>query len=70
MVTLDCRWSVVCQILSVLTDASAKLKKCGSKGTIVPHKTYESNFIHRNFVQIGKQHSRYKAILSPNVLLQ
>jgi len=29
-----------------------------------PPKNYESNFIHHNFVQFGKQHSRYKAILS------
>ena len=35
-----------------------------------PPKTYESNFIHHNFVQFEKQHSRYKAILSSNVLSQ
>ena len=29
-----------------------------------PTTTYESNFIHHNFVQIGKQHSLYKAIFS------
>jgi len=28
-----------------------------------PLKTCESNFIHHDFVQLGKQHSRYKAIL-------
>jgi len=33
-------------------------------------KTYESNFIHHDFVQFGKQHSRYKAILSSIVLSQ
>jgi len=27
-------------------------------------KTYESNFIRHSFIQFGKQHSRYKAILS------
>ena len=32
-------------------------------------KTYESNFIHHNFVQFGK-HSRYKAVLSSTVLSQ
>ena len=33
-------------------------------------KTYKSNFSHHDFVQVRKQHSRYKAILSPIVLLQ
>jgi len=37
-------------------------------GAIVPPKTYESKFIHDDFVQFGKQHSRYKAILPPIVL--
>ena len=30
-------------------------------GTIASPKTYESNFIHHDFVKFGKQHSRYKA---------
>jgi len=29
-----------------------------------PPKTSENNFIHHDFLQFGKQHSRYKAILS------
>jgi len=29
-----------------------------------PTKTYKNNFIHHNFVQIGKQHLQYKAIFS------
>jgi len=33
-------------------------------------KTYGINFIHHNFVQRGKQHSWYKAILSSTVSLQ
>jgi len=33
-------------------------------------KTYESNFIHPEFAQFGKQHSRYNAILSSIVLSQ
>ena len=33
-------------------------------------KTYESNFIHNDFVQFRKQHSRLKAILSSIVLSQ
>ena len=31
-------------------------------------KTYESNFIHHDLVPCGKQHSRYKVILSSIVL--
>jgi len=33
-------------------------------------KTYKSNFFHHDFVQFGKQHSRYKAILLSIVLSQ
>ena len=33
-----------------------------------PPKTYERNFIQHDFLQFGKQHSRYKAILSSIVL--
>ena len=33
-----------------------------------PSKAYESNFIHHDFVQLGKQHSRHYAIL-PSVVL-
>ena len=39
----------------------------GAIGAIDPPKTYESNFIHYDFVQFGKQHSRYKAILPSTV---
>ena len=46
----------------------------GSKGRgdwgDFPPKTSESNFSHHDFVEIGKQHSRYKAILSSIVLSQ
>jgi len=28
-------------------------------GAIAPLKIYESNFIHHDFVQFGKQHSRF-----------
>jgi len=40
----------------------------GTIGEIAPPKTYESNFIRHDFVQFGKQHSRYKAI-SPSIVL-
>jgi len=40
----------------------------GSIGAVVPHTTYESSFIRHNFIQFGKQHSRYKAIL-PYIVL-
>jgi len=33
-----------------------------------PPKTYESDFIHHDFVQFQKKHSRYKAIL-PSIIL-
>jgi len=42
----------------------------GAIGVIASPKTYESNFIHNEFVQFGKQYSRYKAILSSIVLSQ
>ena len=35
-----------------------------------PPKTYKSNFIHHDFVQFGKQDSRYEAILQSIVLWQ
>jgi len=35
----------------------------GAIGEIAPRKTYESNFMHHNFVQFGKNHSRYEASL-------
>jgi len=35
-----------------------------------PPKTYESNLFHQDFVQFGKQHSRYKAIKTSIVLSQ
>jgi len=35
-----------------------------------PLKTYESNFIHHDFVQFGKEHSQYEAILLSIVLSQ
>ena len=42
----------------------------GKIGAIAPPKTYESNFIHREFLLFGKQHSRYRAILLSIVLPQ
>jgi len=35
-----------------------------------PPRTYESNFIHHDFHNSEKEHSRYKAILSPIVSSQ
>jgi len=32
---------------------------------IAPPKTYESNFIHHDFVQFRKHHSQFKGILPP-----
>jgi len=42
----------------------------GAIGAIAPLKTYESNFIHHDFAQFRKEHSRYKAILPSIVLSQ
>jgi len=40
------------------------------EGGNCPLKTFESNFIHHDFVHFGKQKSRYKAILSSVVWSQ
>jgi len=42
----------------------------GAIGAIVSPKTEESNFVHHNFVQFGKQNPRYKAISLSIVLSQ
>jgi len=42
----------------------------GAIGAIAPPKTHESNFIYHDFVQFGKQLSRYRVILSSIVLPQ
>jgi len=42
----------------------------GGGGDRLPPKTYRSNFFHHDFVQFGKQHSRYKAILTSTGLSQ
>jgi len=39
-------------------------------GAIALPKTYKSNFIYHNFIQLGKQNSRLKAILSSIILSQ
>jgi len=41
-----------------------------ASGAIAPAKTYESNFIHHDNLQFGKQYSRYKDILPSTVLSQ
>jgi len=40
------------------------------EGAIAPPKTYESSFFHNDFLQFGKQYSRYKTILPSIVLSQ
>ena len=42
----------------------------GRLGRSPPPKIYEINFIPHDFVQFGKQHSRYRAILPSIVLSQ
>ena len=54
---------------------SQSVRQGGSRGRgrlgrpLLP-KTYENNFFHHDFVQFGKQHSRYKSILTSIVLSQ
>jgi len=50
--------------------ASTRGGSRGGIGAIAPPKTYESNFIHNDFAQFRKKHSRYKAILASIVLSQ
>ena len=38
------------------------------RGGDLPPKTYDSNFVRHHVVQFGKQHSRYRVILSSIVL--
>jgi len=59
---------VVHQPFSLLGDYL--FRRDGSRGAIAPPKTYESSFIHHNFVQFVKQHTPHKAILPPTVLTQ
>jgi len=49
-------------IITVTTGANAR------GGGDRPFKTYESNFIHHDFVQFGRQHSQYKANLASSVI--
>ena len=49
---------------ALLTSCACKLVGRGEGDRSHP-KTYESIFFHPNFVQFGKQHSRYKAISHP-----
>ena len=42
----------------------------GSRETIAPPKAYESYFIHHDFIQFGKQHSRLEVIVPSIVLSQ
>jgi len=57
-------------ILFLIVFLKAIFEPRGEIGAIAPPKTYESNFIHHDFVQFGKQHSRYKVILSSIILSQ
>ena len=57
--------------LAVFTEYYRLLRAGGdSEGGHSPPTTYESNLIHHDFVEFGKQHSRYNAILSSIVLSQ
>ena len=51
-------------------DLSKRFLSKKAIGAIASPKTYESNFIHHDFVQFGKQSSQFKAILPSIVLSQ
>jgi len=56
---------------AVMNESFVWLDRGGSRGgDAPPPKTYESNYIHRDFLQFENQHSQYKANLSSIVLLQ
>jgi len=57
-------------VFHVLLQAGAKSRSRRTIGVVASPETYESNFIHHDFVQFGKQHSRYKVILPSIVLSQ
>jgi len=47
-----------------LTQAQGRIQAGGAIWVVTLPKTYKYNFIHHVFIQIRKQHSRHKAILS------
>jgi len=55
----------VLHIISLLDRVGSK---GGAIGEIAPLKSYESNFVHHDFVQLRKKHSQFKAILTSIVL--
>jgi len=59
------KFDIVC-ISRVTSCVSTSAVNPGGGRAIVPRKTYESNIFHHDFVQFGKQHSRYKAHLDPH----
>jgi len=74
---LSCTMSLTIRILQQRLAAHLRCKipaKGGSRGgtirVIAPSKIYKSDFFHHDFLQFGKQHSRYKAILPSTVLSQ
>jgi len=52
------------------TTVLAELRKRADPrcGAIAPPKTYDSSFIHNDFIQFRKQHSLYEVILSSSLL--
>ena len=64
--------SIECRFVSTASTSCDKMQSLNINaiGAIAPSKTYKSYFICYNFVQFGKQHSRYKANLSSIILSQ
>jgi len=54
----------------ILLNSRARGQIQGGYWGDLPPKTYENNFFLHDFVQFGKQHSRFEAILSFIVLLE
>jgi len=61
----------VCKIFTAaVSQSQTGADPGGAIGAVSPLKTYKSNFFHNDFLQFGKQHSRYKAIFTSIVLPQ
>ena len=67
LLTSDNIWEPV-ESLNVVSDGAAD--PGGAISAIAPLETYESNFIHHDFVQCRNEHWRYKVILPSTVLSQ
>ena len=63
-------WRILTSHIVLCTTWKSEADPGRAMGTIEPQKNYKSNFVRHDFLQLGKQHSRYKAILPSIVLSQ